>query len=58
MNFDEWWDSQMISKKSNLQPIMLLALREIAEKAWNAALTNTISINERFRIIEQNLEGP
>ena len=42
MNFKEWWKSHKINK-SDLQPIMKEAFKELAEDAWNYALTNTVS---------------
>lgn len=40
VGFEDWWKTTQISK-TNYVPVMILAFKELAEKAWNAACENT-----------------
>ena len=43
MTFQTWWEGYWKSK--DVVPVLQLAMREIAESAWNAAIKATDSVS-------------
>ena len=53
MDFEQWWSQQGIIE-SGLQPIMKTAFKELAKRAWDAALTNTTMVTGNAKIQMEN----